>query len=91
MSSTVVDVCSSSLLVLVWVGYDETEKAGLTGAAAALPLWIDFVKEAAAFFPQENFKQPDGLNSIKIDRKTRKQCDICEDPVEEYFVPGTGP
>ncbi len=82
---------SSSLLVLVWVGYDETEKAGLTGAAAALPLWIDFVKEAATFFPDEGFKTPDGLNLIKIDRKTRKTCDICDDPVDEYFVPGTGP
>ncbi len=83
---------SPTLLVLVWVGYDEVEKAGITGAAAALPLWIDFVKEAAAFFPDDDFKVPEGLNKIRIDRITRKACpDACESPLEEYYLSGTGP
>ncbi len=84
---------SPSLLVLVWVGYDSTEKAGLTGAAAALPLWVEFVKEAAAFFPDEDFKTPEDLNMVKIDRTTRKPCadGVCTDGVDEYFAPGTQP
>ena len=30
----------------VWVGFDEPRTIGLTGAAAALPAWIDFMKAA---------------------------------------------
>ncbi len=83
---------SPSLLVLVWVGYDQVEKAGLTGAAAALPLWVDFVKEAGAFFPDEDFKIPDDLKMVKIDRVTRKPCnEACTDGVDEYFQSGTQP
>lgn len=83
---------SPTLLVLVWVGYDEVEKAGITGAAAALPLWIDFVKEAATFYPDEDFKMPEGLNLVRMDRATNKPCpDTCAEPYDEFYLPGTQP
>ena len=49
---------SSEVLVLVWVGYDEAEKVGLTGAAAALPIWVDFMKEAQPFYQEKDFIRP---------------------------------
>jgi penicillin-binding protein 1B len=36
----------STLLALVWVGFDNGEPHGLTGAEAALPIWIDFMRQA---------------------------------------------
>jgi penicillin-binding protein 1B len=49
---------SSEMLALVWVGYDESEKVGLTGAAAALPLWVDFMKESQPFRQDKEFVRP---------------------------------
>ena len=46
------------MLALTWVGYDETENVGLTGAAAALPLWIEFMKEAQPFRQNKDFLRP---------------------------------
>ncbi|MFM8315943.1 MAG: penicillin-binding transpeptidase domain-containing protein, partial [Deltaproteobacteria bacterium] len=49
---------NSEMLALTWVGYDETENVGLTGAAAALPLWIEFMKEAQPFRQNKDFARP---------------------------------
>jgi membrane carboxypeptidase/penicillin-binding protein len=32
------------LVVTVWVGYDDNHPLGLTGAAAALPIWVDLMQ-----------------------------------------------
>jgi membrane carboxypeptidase/penicillin-binding protein len=51
----------------VWVGFDEPRKIGLTGAAAALPAWIDFMK-AAERKPQAGFDPPPpGIAMVTID------------------------
>ena len=49
---------SPEILVLVWVGYDEEEKVGLTGAAAALPVWVDFIRKNQMFLTQTDFENP---------------------------------
>lgn len=46
------------LLTLIWVGYDEEEKVGLTGSAAALPMWIDFMKQSTPYLDEADFKTP---------------------------------
>lgn len=44
----------------VWVGYDEKKTLGKkeTGAMAALPIWIDFMKVAIAGKDKEQFPEP---------------------------------
>jgi len=37
---------TSNLLTLVWVGFDNGEPHGLSGAEAALPIWVDFMRRA---------------------------------------------
>jgi penicillin-binding protein 1A len=55
---------SPSVTCGVWVGYDSRRSLGdkETGARAALPIWIDFMREAIAGKPDETFpadmKQP---------------------------------
>lgn len=48
---------SPSVTCGVWVGFDEKKSLGAkeSGARAALPLWMDFMKAAAAEHPQTDF------------------------------------
>jgi len=51
---------SPSLTCGVWVGYDEKKTLGNkeTGAQAALPIWIDFMRVALAGRESEDFQAP---------------------------------
>jgi penicillin-binding protein 1A len=48
---------SPSVTCGVWVGYDSRQSLGdkETGAKVALPVWMDFMKEAIAGKPNEVF------------------------------------
>ncbi len=48
---------SPSITAGVWVGYDDRESLGdkESGAKAALPIWIDFMRTAVALHPGEQF------------------------------------
>ncbi|MBZ5568096.1 MAG: PBP1A family penicillin-binding protein [Acidobacteriia bacterium] len=54
---------SPSIACGVWVGYDEKKTLGKkeTGALAALPIWIDFMKVALKGRDQEDFALPPGI------------------------------
>jgi penicillin-binding protein 1B len=59
-----------NLVCVVWIGFDDNSQLGLTGAAAALPAWTDFVKEAVALRPElggRTFECPEGIKFIEID------------------------
>jgi penicillin-binding protein 1B len=59
-----------NLVCAVWIGFDDNKQLGLTGAEAALPAWIDFMKEALAIRPSlggSSFAKPSGIVSVKID------------------------
>jgi penicillin-binding protein 1B len=59
-----------NLVCAVWIGYDDNKQLGLTGAEAALPAWIDFMKEAVAMRPSlggSAFVKPTGVVTVKID------------------------
>jgi len=83
-----------SLVVGVWVGYDDKKSLGRgeTGARAALPIWVRFMREALKGYEGEDFPQPDGIVSALIDPKTGKLAkEDTENPVREYFIEGTEP
>jgi len=46
------------LLAVVWVGFDNQSKLGLSGAQAALPIWTEFMKNATASMPVTDFVAP---------------------------------
>ena len=59
-----------NLVCAVWIGYDDNKQLGLTGAEAALPAWIDFMKEAVALRPSLGgaaFPKPAGIVTVRID------------------------
>ena len=62
-----------NLVCAVWIGYDDNKQLGITGADAALPAWIDFVKEAIAVRPSlggASFLRPAGITTVKVDSET---------------------
>lgn len=59
-----------NLVCVVWIGFDDNEQLGLTGAEAALPAWADFIKDAVEMKPElggRNFDCPEGIKFVEID------------------------
>jgi len=85
---------NTSLLTGVWVGYDEKKTLGYhwIGSKVALPIWIDFMKEALADSPDEDFHPPSNIVLIPIDRFTGLRASPeCTSVIIEAFVKGTEP
>jgi penicillin-binding protein 1B len=55
---------------VVWVGYDDNSSTRLSGARAALPLWIRFTAKVAPRGGYSTFPQPRGLTTALIDPTT---------------------
>ena len=80
------------LLTVVWVGFDDNQPVGLSGAQAALPIWTEFMRRALAGHSSVSFKVPDGIVFADIDRDTGKLATPdCPRVVTEAFIDGTQP
>ena len=60
------------LVTTVWVGFDRVQPLGRreTGAQAALPMWIDYMKVALEGVPESTMERPAGLVTVRIDPDT---------------------
>jgi penicillin-binding protein 1B len=80
------------LLTVVWVGLDDNQPLGLSGAQAALPIWTEFMRRAHAGTPSAAFEAPDGISFLDIDTDTGKLAvPGCPRVIREAFVAGTEP
>jgi penicillin-binding protein 1A len=82
------------LVAGVWVGYDDQASIGSkeTGARAALPIWLEFMKKAHAERPTEDFVVPEGVLFRQIDPRTGLlSTKKCKQTVQAVFLPGTEP
>ena len=64
-----------NLVCAVWIGFDDNQQLGLTGAAAALPVWTEFMKAAVDLRPElggKSFDQPEGISIVEIDPETEE-------------------
>jgi len=81
---------SSSVVVGVWVGYDDPKPIGAEGYGGryALPIWADFMQRAARLRPPLEFERPAGLAEETLCAISyRKPVDGC--PIyTEYFKEG---
>jgi penicillin-binding protein 1A len=85
---------STEIAAVVWVGYDDGKPLGSaeTGASAALPAWISFMKAAHQHKPPSEFPRPAGVVTAKIDTRTGKlPFDGDLETMDEVFLAGTEP
>ncbi len=72
-----------------WVGFkDSNKKLGDReyGGKAALPIWQHFMEQILAKVPPQDFKQPQGIETVRIDPKTGLLAnELTENPVFEKF------
>ncbi|MGH9353497.1 MAG: penicillin-binding protein 1A, partial [Terriglobia bacterium] len=86
---------TSNLLAVAWVGYDNDQDLGLTGASSALPVWTHFMKRAVELPGYQNvqsFAPPFGIIVAPLDSKA--VIATANDPLatpDEVFVDGTQP
>jgi penicillin-binding protein 1B len=81
------------LLCVVWVGYDDNTPINLSGARAALPIWVEFMKGALAGVSSPAFEVPaEDIVFIEIDKETGLLATPrCPKVISEAFVAGTEP
>lgn len=89
---------SPEFTVGIWVGYDDPSRTlggGATGAAVALPIWIDVFKkldELKLRTSRPEFEQPPGIVMVAMDLKTgRRGVGPCEKVIQEAFIAGQEP
>lgn len=63
---------NQDLVTTTWVGFDRFAPLGRneTGGRAALPMWIEYMGEMLSGRPEQQFEQPDGMVTIRINPKT---------------------
>ncbi len=67
---------NDDLVASVWVGFDDFSSLGRSngvgefGAQAALPMWIEFMKNALRGVPEHPFEMPPGITTARIDKAT---------------------
>ena len=75
----------NDLVTTVWIGTDDFSSLGDNefGSSIALPTWVDFMKTALANLPEEEWKIPEGLSYVRVDRETGRPVD--ESSKNSYF------
>lgn len=78
---------NDSLVASVWVGFDVPAPLGdgEEGARTAVPIWVDYMREALRGVPETRRAAPEGIVEIKINGRTGGTRDADIDPVFEYF------
>jgi penicillin-binding protein 1B len=80
------------LLTVVWVGFDDNQPVGLSGAQAALPIWTEFMIRALAGRAGDTFEVPDGISFVDVDADTGLLAvPACPKVFHEAFIAGTEP
>ena len=80
------------LLTVVWVGFDDNQPVGLSGAQAALPIWTPFMTRALAGHTSVRFDVPEGVTFAEICTASGKlAAPRCPKTFSEAFAAGTQP
>lgn len=83
---------TTQIVAAVWVGFDDMRPLGAqeTGARAASPIWVSFMKDIAGGEP-DDFHIPEGIVSYMIDPATGLLARDESAGVKEFFRVGTEP
>jgi penicillin-binding protein 1A len=85
------------ITVGVWTGRDEKKTIGRneTGAVAALPIWMEFMKDYIASRPDKDtppqFQAPGNIVFLPVNRQTGALSLDGDGTIQETFISGTQP
>lgn len=81
------------LLCVVWVGLDDNTPLNLSGAKAALPIWVQFMKGALQGAKSRPFRVPsENVVFVDVDKETGLLAmPGCPKVLSEAFIAGTEP
>ena len=85
---------STDVACAVWTGFDDPTPlgAGEAGASAALPAFVDFMREAHKKRPAADFPVPPGVSRVAIDPETGLRAYPGQaNAIDEVFLTGTEP
>jgi len=77
-----------NMVTIAWVGFDNPRPLGEreTGARAALPMWIDYMRTALAEREETPLIQPPGIVTVRIDTRTGELANAdSPEAMFEYF------
>ncbi|MDH3327086.1 MAG: penicillin-binding protein 1A [Gammaproteobacteria bacterium] len=68
---------NAEIATTAWVGFDKPHPLGdnESGARAALPMWITYMREALKGMPETPLVQPPGIVTVRIDPETGLRAD----------------
>ncbi|MDO8705107.1 MAG: penicillin-binding protein 1A [Sulfuricaulis sp.] len=82
---------NADVATTAWIGFDQPASLGRgeTGARAALPVWIDFMRVALQDVPEKPLIPPNTIVKLTVNSETGKPT-TPDDPeaMEEYFIQG---
>ncbi len=82
---------TQDVVVGAWVGFDDEEALHLTGAQAALPMWVEFVRQILPAAPRD-FVEPPAVITRDIDpQSSQLATSKCPQRSAELFIEGTEP
>jgi len=76
------------LLALVWIGFDDGASMGGTGASAALPIWVDLMKNVPQHLSGNWFRTPPGVLIEEVCAESGQLAipGRCPNTYKEYFL-----
>ena len=80
---------NADLATIAWVGFDNPRPLGdrETGARAALPMWVDYMRDSLQGVEEKELEQPSGMVSVRIDPKTGRLANsTTQDAIFEFFL-----
>lgn len=77
-----------------WIGFDQPAHMGRNefGATAALPIWVDYMRDALTDRPESRMQRPNGIVSVRIDPETGQRASPGQsNAMFEIFTEETAP
>jgi penicillin-binding protein 1A len=85
---------NDQVVTTAWVGFDDQKPLGVreTGGRAALPMWVDYMREALKGLPVNLEEQPEGIVTVRVDSDTGERAtENSRRTYFEIFKEGTEP
>jgi penicillin-binding protein 1A len=78
---------NDSIIASVWVGTDDNQPLGEgeEGARTAVPIWVDYMREALRGVPEKQRTIPEGIVEMKVNANTGGTDNADLAPLFEYF------